>query len=431
MALGGGRVVQLRERDPAGVELGLGIVRAAGQAGVGRRGVGGAVVARAQGRIDHLTAQRPDLAGGVGVGQHGRELGRQLQRHVVQIARHQIAHAVYGQAGIVGQGGGQGRDPGVGVAGLVAQRRARRRQRLLVGRQHSQDVVQRRAGRAIEQGVGALDVVVGRHVGAVAAEHQTLGVGVERLVAPPVLDQRLGVLGAAGLLIGGGQRHGAFRGGRVRALEPGDDLSRRQVRLVERLFGHRLAPGHPGPAGEVAPRLIELEEGQLFAVSVDQRPQGDLAHRGIAHLGHGGLGGGGLAVASGGDGGAEGVQVGAAGGPVGADSRKLHDRGRNGRRNAARGLHVLIGNGVRKNWPGRDGGAGEEQQTAADRQRQNSTLRSPPDKRSCGRHARGHIVRPNRGRKHSGLKSRLFAVSHVPTSLPGRLHGPDHPFSGW
>ena len=155
-------------------------------------------------------------------------------------------------------------------------------QGLDVGRQQRQQVARRRTLLAVEQGVGPLDVVVHRQHGPEAGQHQALGVGLEGPVAPIVLDQGLGVGGPAELLIGGGQGHGPFGGGRLGG-EPVGDLSGRQARGLDIAFGPGLAVGPARPALQVAARLIHLGEGQAVAHGVRGGPFDDLAGDRLGH----------------------------------------------------------------------------------------------------------------------------------------------------
>ena len=58
----------------------------------------------------------------------------------------------------------------------------------------------------------------------------------------------------------------------------------RQVGRAERLLRHQLAPGEPGPTGEVPLGLLQLVERQRLAVGVDRRPEHDLPRHRVGDL---------------------------------------------------------------------------------------------------------------------------------------------------
>ncbi len=172
----------------------------------------------------------------------------------------QVAGALDGQAGAVGHRGGQGGDEAGGTAGVLTQGHPRLGQGLLIRRQQRQHVVQGRPLRAIEQGVGPLDVVIDREEIAKAAQHRALDVGFELVVAPPATDNILGLLSLAQLLVGGGKGHGALGRNGLDAAEPADDGRGPLTGNLQHLFRGLLSPGRARPAGQVAPRLVQLQE---------------------------------------------------------------------------------------------------------------------------------------------------------------------------
>ncbi len=295
--VGEGRVVQLLQRQPAGVELRLGVFHARAEAVVRRRVIGELVVAGLQRRADQPLAHAPQrLAGLVSwrrPGQKGRHGKRQ---HAVPLAQHQLC-AFEGDAGIVLQAGRQGldqRQPGPEVA--LANAHARPRKGLLVGRQQGQQVPGGRPLLAIEQHVGAPDVVVDGEQVAEACEHLALGLGLEHLLQPEAADQVLGVLGPAERAVGGRQGHGAFWALRLLAVEPGDHGLGRQRLGFELLLGADLAAGGPGPAPEVAAGLVELGEGHALCGLVGHDPEHQLARDGVGQSRPQRIGAGGVAL---------------------------------------------------------------------------------------------------------------------------------------
>ena len=179
---------------------------------------------------------------------------------------------------------------------------------------------------AVEQGVFALDVVVGRELGGEARQHAALGFGLEGAVTPPAHDQVVGLLLAPQLLVGRGQCHGPLGGSRLGAAEPGDDARGVEARGLDGLFRGDLPTLAPWPAGEVAPGLVQLEKGQLLAIGVDHRPEHDLARHRIGEAGHGRLVGGGVAAPGGGQTIRQAFAIGVAQPSLADDGRELDRR---------------------------------------------------------------------------------------------------------
>ncbi len=246
--------------------------------------IGGLIVAGLQRRPDQTLAdgpeRRPSLVAGWGFGE---VVGKRERQHAVLVA-HQIAGALEGQARGVLEIGRQGLDQGVGGVAL-AERHARPGQGLLIGRQDGDHVARGGALLAVQQHVGAADVVVDGEQIAEAGQHLALRLRFEHLVAPEVLDQGAGVVGTAQGPLGGGQRHGALGGlGRL-AIEPGHHRLGRHRLGLELFLGGGLAAAGARPAPEVAPGLVELGEGHPLAGRIGHGPEHQLARDQVGKAG--------------------------------------------------------------------------------------------------------------------------------------------------
>ncbi len=207
-------VVHAAERQPAGVELGFGAVRALVATAEGGGLVGAAGIAGLQRRDHQLLAQFPHPRLPILVGQGGRQARDQRQRAGGVAAPLRRQRQLVGDTRRVLQAVGN-----LSRHAALADRHPRLGQQLLVGREVGQQSAGRIALRSIEQHVLAGGIVVGRQHRAEPAHHGLLRADVERLGAPDVADDLGGVLGIAGGLVGGGERHRAFGRRRIGAGE--------------------------------------------------------------------------------------------------------------------------------------------------------------------------------------------------------------------
>ncbi|MCR5880633.1 hypothetical protein [Phenylobacterium sp. J367] len=225
------------------------------------------------------------------------EVRQLLRGQAVQSALPQEARPLHRHARALGQGRGQGVDQLGGVRRAGAQGDPRHRRLLLVGGQQGDHVAGRRPLRAIEQDVRAADVVVDRQNVAEPGQHAALGVGLEAPVAPPAADQRRGLGALAFRAPGGRQGDRALGGGGLAASEPVDDLAGALARGLDQLLGGLVPARFARPAGQLAPGVVRLVEGQRLAVGVDQRPGGRLPGQRIMDLGDGRPGAGHIGLA--------------------------------------------------------------------------------------------------------------------------------------
>ncbi len=282
LEVGDGQVglVQLDQGDPAGEELGLGLVLAAVETAAAHGAIGRLIVAGLQRRVEIAQADGVHLRCRAGAQPGRREVGQDGEAQGLQVLFQQVARAFEGQGRIV-RVAGQGRlikPVGRGRAGAHGQHGIGDGPPMVV------DIVfhvadgARRAVLRIEQQAGqARDMVVLAEIAAEGGVEIALRDDVERLAAPPLFGQGLGVGGTAELAIGGDQlRRALDRQGR-RAGEPVDDLLRRQARGRHHLLGGDLALGLVRPAPQLAPRGVQAGETIDVAVAGNDRPGDDLA----------------------------------------------------------------------------------------------------------------------------------------------------------